>query len=222
MFRFRCLASFIFAALLGRSTTFTGAHEADVTLPSSSLNYDTTNLRHASTEDNSFSSNLKYHHGAMMTSPIHLYIIWYGYWARADKIIIRDFLNSFVTPTSHPPPRPPPPPPPSPPPPYKHRRINRPPPPHSPPPLPLSLSPTSLPPIPPLSPLLPSPNASADPPFTRSAPLPPAPTVAQWWAIIHEYKVRWRVAVGERHSEAELTSPLCWSGWAGWGGTAGG
>ena len=39
--------------------------------------------------------NLQYHMGPILTSPINLYIIWYGHWNPTHKSTIRDFLYSL-------------------------------------------------------------------------------------------------------------------------------
>lgn len=38
---------------------------------------------------------LKYHMGPVLSSPINIYLIWYGKWARPDKQLIKDFLLSI-------------------------------------------------------------------------------------------------------------------------------
>lgn len=39
--------------------------------------------------------NLEYHMGPVLSSPIKLYVIWYGQWNPSHQATIRDFLNSF-------------------------------------------------------------------------------------------------------------------------------
>ncbi|KAL0560899.1 hypothetical protein IC582_001316 [Cucumis melo] len=42
--------------------------------------------------------NLRYHMGPVLSSsPINIYIIWYGKWALPQKILIKDFLSSIST-----------------------------------------------------------------------------------------------------------------------------
>ncbi|KAM7470989.1 hypothetical protein LguiA_009172 [Lonicera macranthoides] len=43
--------------------------------------------------------NLRYHMGPVLSSPINIYIIWYGKWAPPHKNIIKDFLLS-ISPTT--------------------------------------------------------------------------------------------------------------------------
>ncbi|KAL5101046.1 hypothetical protein RYX36_005373 [Vicia faba] len=38
---------------------------------------------------------LKYHMGPVFSSPINIYLIWYGNWARPHKQLIKDFLLSI-------------------------------------------------------------------------------------------------------------------------------
>lgn len=40
--------------------------------------------------------------GPVLTSAIHVYIIWYGAWGASQKSIIRDFLNSVSSPSQVP------------------------------------------------------------------------------------------------------------------------
>uniref|UniRef100_A0A7I4ELU0 Uncharacterized protein n=2 Tax=Physcomitrium patens TaxID=3218 RepID=A0A7I4ELU0_PHYPA len=42
--------------------------------------------------------NMQYHMGPVLTSAIHVYIIWYGRWKNSQKSIIRDFLASVSAP----------------------------------------------------------------------------------------------------------------------------
>lgn len=45
--------------------------------------------------------NLRYHMGPVLSSsPINIYLIWYGKWARPQKLLIKDFLLSLSSPTS--------------------------------------------------------------------------------------------------------------------------
>ncbi|XP_071922352.1 protein EXORDIUM-like 7 [Coffea arabica] len=46
--------------------------------------------------------NLQYHMGPVLTSPINLYVIWYGHWNPAHQATIRDFLYSFSSPAPSP------------------------------------------------------------------------------------------------------------------------
>ncbi|OVA03287.1 Phosphate-induced protein 1 [Macleaya cordata] len=39
--------------------------------------------------------NLRYHMGPVLSSPINIYIIWYGKWAPSQKLLIKDFLLSI-------------------------------------------------------------------------------------------------------------------------------
>ncbi|KAJ4889139.1 Protein EXORDIUM-like 5 [Raphanus sativus] len=40
--------------------------------------------------------HLRYHMGPVLSSsPINIYVIWYGRWSRPHKALIRDFLNSI-------------------------------------------------------------------------------------------------------------------------------
>ncbi|KAI3499244.1 hypothetical protein L1887_35037 [Cichorium endivia] len=41
--------------------------------------------------------NLRYHMGPVLSSPINIYIIWYGKWAPAQKLLIKDFILSIST-----------------------------------------------------------------------------------------------------------------------------
>ncbi|KAJ3705413.1 hypothetical protein LUZ61_009118 [Rhynchospora tenuis] len=41
---------------------------------------------------------MSYHKGPLLTSPINLYLIWYGQWNPSAQSIIRDFLFSFSSP----------------------------------------------------------------------------------------------------------------------------
>lgn len=43
---------------------------------------------------------LKYHMGPVLSSPINIYLIWYGKWAQPHKLIIKDFLNSISSPAA--------------------------------------------------------------------------------------------------------------------------
>ncbi|KAK5831203.1 protein EXORDIUM-like 7 [Gossypium arboreum] len=47
-------------------------------------------------------ANLVYHMGPVLSSPIKLYIIWYGNWNSTHQATIRDFLNSFSSPALSP------------------------------------------------------------------------------------------------------------------------
>lgn len=47
---------------------------------------------------------LQYHMGSVLSSPINLYLIWYGQWEKIHQEIIRDFLNSLSSPFPPPPP----------------------------------------------------------------------------------------------------------------------
>ncbi|KAK7278382.1 hypothetical protein RJT34_23410 [Clitoria ternatea] len=38
---------------------------------------------------------LKYHMGPVLSSPINIYLIWYGKWAQPQKLLIKDFLLSI-------------------------------------------------------------------------------------------------------------------------------
>ena len=44
--------------------------------------------------------NMQYHMGPVLTSAIHVYIIWYGTWQISRKNIIRDFLVSIASPAT--------------------------------------------------------------------------------------------------------------------------
>lgn len=47
---------------------------------------------------------LRYHMGPVLSStPINIYLIWYGRWSRPQKLLIKDFLNSVSTATAPPP-----------------------------------------------------------------------------------------------------------------------
>ncbi|XP_015940177.1 protein EXORDIUM-like 5 [Arachis duranensis] len=39
--------------------------------------------------------NLKYHMGPVLSSPINIYLIWYGKWSQDHKLTIKDFLHSI-------------------------------------------------------------------------------------------------------------------------------
>ncbi|CAI9756437.1 unnamed protein product [Fraxinus pennsylvanica] len=39
--------------------------------------------------------NLRYHMGPVLSSPINIYLIWYGKWAASQKMLIKDFLLSI-------------------------------------------------------------------------------------------------------------------------------
>ncbi|XP_061339015.1 protein EXORDIUM-like 5 [Gastrolobium bilobum] len=39
--------------------------------------------------------NLKYHMGPVLSSPINIYVIWYGKWSQPHKLLIKDFLQSI-------------------------------------------------------------------------------------------------------------------------------
>ncbi|XP_057805889.1 protein EXORDIUM-like 5 [Salvia miltiorrhiza] len=39
--------------------------------------------------------NLRYHMGPVLSSPINVYLIWYGKWAPSSQLLIRDFLLSI-------------------------------------------------------------------------------------------------------------------------------
>ncbi|XP_073144389.1 protein EXORDIUM-like 5 [Henckelia pumila] len=41
--------------------------------------------------------NLRYHMGPVLSSPINIYLIWYGKWAASQQLIIKDFLLSIST-----------------------------------------------------------------------------------------------------------------------------
>ncbi|CAL0316688.1 unnamed protein product [Lupinus luteus] len=41
--------------------------------------------------------NLKYHMGPVLSSPINIYLIWYGNWKQPQKLLIKDFLLSIST-----------------------------------------------------------------------------------------------------------------------------
>ncbi|PSS21820.1 Protein EXORDIUM-like [Actinidia chinensis var. chinensis] len=41
--------------------------------------------------------NLRYHMGPVLSSPINIYLIWYGKWAPAQQLLIKDFLLSIST-----------------------------------------------------------------------------------------------------------------------------
>jgi hypothetical protein len=44
--------------------------------------------------------HLRYHMGPVLSStPINIYLIWYGRWANSQKLLIKDFLNS-ISPTT--------------------------------------------------------------------------------------------------------------------------
>ncbi|KAL8540025.1 hypothetical protein ACS0TY_001572 [Phlomoides rotata] len=48
--------------------------------------------------------NLRYHMGPVLSSPINIYLIWYGNWAPSQQLLIRDFLLSISpTPNRRPP-----------------------------------------------------------------------------------------------------------------------
>lgn len=44
--------------------------------------------------------HLRYHMGPVLTSPINVYLIWYGKWAAAHKTLIKDFLLSISAPAT--------------------------------------------------------------------------------------------------------------------------
>ncbi|XP_031125534.1 protein EXORDIUM-like 5 [Ipomoea triloba] len=44
--------------------------------------------------------NLRYHMGPVLSSPINIYLIWYGKWSPSQQLIIKDFLLSIST-TNH-------------------------------------------------------------------------------------------------------------------------
>ncbi|KAK6150218.1 hypothetical protein DH2020_017743 [Rehmannia glutinosa] len=46
--------------------------------------------------------DLKYHMGPVLTSPINLYIIWYGQWDPKHQSTITDFISSFSSPAPYP------------------------------------------------------------------------------------------------------------------------
>lgn len=39
--------------------------------------------------------HLRYHMGPVLSSPINIYVVWYGNWATSQQAIIRDFLGSI-------------------------------------------------------------------------------------------------------------------------------
>ncbi|KAL3356660.1 hypothetical protein AABB24_017362 [Solanum stoloniferum] len=41
--------------------------------------------------------NLRYHMGPVLSSPINIYLIWYGKWAPSQQLLIKDFLLSVST-----------------------------------------------------------------------------------------------------------------------------
>ncbi|KAM7482813.1 hypothetical protein LguiB_007396 [Lonicera macranthoides] len=41
--------------------------------------------------------NLRYHMGPVLSSPINIYLIWYGKWAPSQQLLIKDFLQSIST-----------------------------------------------------------------------------------------------------------------------------
>ncbi|KAL3813955.1 hypothetical protein ACJIZ3_015223 [Penstemon smallii] len=41
--------------------------------------------------------NLRYHMGPVLSSPINIYLIWYGNWAPAQQLLIKDFILSIST-----------------------------------------------------------------------------------------------------------------------------
>ncbi|KAG9145023.1 hypothetical protein Leryth_025131 [Lithospermum erythrorhizon] len=45
--------------------------------------------------------DLKYHMGPVLSSPINIYLIWYGKWAPSQQLLIKDFLLSISTPHHH-------------------------------------------------------------------------------------------------------------------------
>ncbi|KAI7980725.1 Protein EXORDIUM-like 5 [Camellia lanceoleosa] len=44
--------------------------------------------------------DLRYHMGPVLSSPINIYLIWYGKWPQSHKLIINDFLLSISTTTT--------------------------------------------------------------------------------------------------------------------------
>ncbi|XP_044488511.1 protein EXORDIUM-like 5 [Mangifera indica] len=46
--------------------------------------------------------NLRYHMGPVLSSPINIYLIWYGKWEKSQKLLIKDFIISIssTTPSS--------------------------------------------------------------------------------------------------------------------------
>ncbi|KAG6386379.1 hypothetical protein SASPL_155278 [Salvia splendens] len=44
--------------------------------------------------------NLRYHMGPVLSSPIKLYLIWYGRWPPSHRLLIKDFLLSISHPSS--------------------------------------------------------------------------------------------------------------------------
>ncbi|KAK4258043.1 hypothetical protein QN277_007553 [Acacia crassicarpa] len=44
--------------------------------------------------------SLRYHMGPVLSSPINVYLIWYGKWAQPQKLLIKDFLLSISTPNA--------------------------------------------------------------------------------------------------------------------------
>lgn len=61
-------------------------------LPSSSI---TSSKRYEGSTD---LIHLRYHMGPVLSSPVNLYIIWYGRWAPSSQALIRDFLLSISDP----------------------------------------------------------------------------------------------------------------------------
>ncbi|XP_074576561.1 protein EXORDIUM-like 5 [Curcuma longa] len=47
--------------------------------------------------------NLRYHMGPVLSSPINLYLVWYGPWTAAQQAPLRDFLLSLSDPSPPPP-----------------------------------------------------------------------------------------------------------------------
>ncbi|XP_047319542.1 protein EXORDIUM-like 5 [Impatiens glandulifera] len=44
--------------------------------------------------------DLRYHMGPVLSSPINIYLIWYGNWSPTQKLLIKDFLLSISTATA--------------------------------------------------------------------------------------------------------------------------
>lgn len=88
------------ASLFIASQTQTNAKSATTTLDAKSTDFNPHLPPKSLSASNKFEGssdlvNLRYHMGPVLSSPINIYLIWYGNWAPTQQLLIKDFLLSI-------------------------------------------------------------------------------------------------------------------------------
>ncbi|KAL3631628.1 Protein EXORDIUM-like 5 [Castilleja foliolosa] len=90
-FFFSLLSSFLYNNVAANTKTYTAFNPQLPVQPLRSLSSS------KKFEGSSNLVNLRYHMGPVLSSPINIYLIWYGNWPSSHQLLIKDFLLSIST-----------------------------------------------------------------------------------------------------------------------------